>query len=62
MSNQRYIRRPVEDAAIGRVDKKRSTVKVDRYRTPVIPYRENLRKIQTKTEMTDIFLLVAKRR
>jgi len=47
MSNQRYIRRPVEDAAIGRINKK-STVKDDRHRDPVTPNRESAKRAETK--------------
>jgi len=37
MSNKRYIRRPVEDAAIGKVDRKRKTENEKKYRT-VAPF------------------------
>ena len=32
MSNKRYIRRPVEDAAIGKVDRKRKAENDNKYR------------------------------
>jgi len=51
VSNQRYIRRPVEDAAIGRVDKKKSIVKNDRYREPVTPNYENPKNKQPKAKI-----------
>lgn len=51
MSNQRYIRRPVEDAAIGRINKK-STVKDDRHRDPVTPNRKNAKRVETGMAVT----------
>jgi len=53
MSNQRHIRRPVEDTAIGRVDRKRRTVKDDRYKDTVPPNYENIKKVGYKKEIKD---------
>ena len=50
MSNQRYIRRPVEDAAIGRINKK-STAKNDRHRDPVTSNSENAKRADAKIGM-----------
>jgi len=53
MSNQRHIRRPVEDKAIGRVDRKRYTAKDYTYRGTALPIRENIKKINPGKEIKD---------
>ena len=53
MSSKRYIRRPVEDSAIGRINKKRSVVIGARHRDKVTPNQENSKRVQAKAKMTD---------
>ena len=53
MSNQRHIRRPVEDAAIGRADRKISPVREGKHRDPITPNCKNLKNEQRKIELTE---------
>jgi len=54
MSNQRHIRRPVEDAAVGRVDRKRSTGKDNEYRSAASMLRDNTRKARPIIKKAEI--------
>jgi len=54
MSNKRYIRRPVEDAAIGKVDRKRKTGNYESSRNTTSSNREKTKERPEKRSLCNV--------